>query len=284
MKIKILSHTWIIAVVGFLLTQAGFAAPSEISTNPPNGDVSSMTYSNAQGLFDLTGIVTNFSEDFNAGPGSVATISEDVGLVQSITGAITTSGTTTTVTVVQVGGNNAGTFSFPATYTLKGSVKTSKTNVLGSVVFNGKGSANNHKYSESLTLTLTLNPTTGILIGKAIGTASQSGTNGGTIHLAESAFTNSFPTLAWNLNLTSLATSATGKVAGNATVTLADAGSFPFNVKGTFSARTGTKLTLTGTGAGKGATLKVTMNGNIITGISGSLFGQKIDLSNPTGL
>ena len=243
-----------------------------------------MTYSNAQGLFDLTGIVTNFTEDFNAGEGTVATISEDVGLKQSITGAITTSGTTTTVTVVQAGGNNAGTFSFLATYTLKGSVTTSKSNILASVVFHAKGSANNHKYSESLTYALTLNPVTGIMTGKKIGTATQSGANGGTIHLLESAFTNSFPTLAWNLNLTSLATSKTGKVTGNASVTLADEGSFPFTVRGTYSAKTGTKLTLTGTDAGKGGKLTVKMSGNTIIGISGSLFGQKVNLSSPTGL
>jgi len=269
-----------IAAAAVILTQTGFA-------QAPSGTITSMTYTGAQGLCDFTGVITDFKEDFITGPDSTATVSENIGLVQSITGAVTANGKTTTVTVDQVGGNNAGTFSFPGTYTLKGSVKTSKGNILGSVVFNGSGSATlngvMHKFTESLTYTLTINPATGTLTGQKIGTITKSGANGGSAHLTDSTFTNSFPTFGWNLSLT-VATSKTGKVTGSANVALANEGNFPFNVTGTYSARTGTKLTLTGTGTAKGATLTVTMTGNTITGISGSLFGQTVKLSSPAGL
>lgn len=66
---------------------------------------------------------------------------------------------------------------------------------------------------------------------------------------------------------------------GAATVYLTNGRSFPFTVKGTTKAGA-SKLTLTGTGTGKGATWTVTMTGtNHITGISGSLLGQKFNRS-----
>ncbi len=63
MKINTLLQTWMIVVVSVLLAHAGFA-------QAPNGSISSPTFSGVQGIYDLTGVLTNLSVDFAASDGT----------------------------------------------------------------------------------------------------------------------------------------------------------------------------------------------------------------------
>ena len=156
--------------------------------------------------------------------------------------------------------------------TLKGSVKSSSGgNVQVSLGFSGKGSVGTTKYAESLTYLITVDPSTGTITGQKTGTASKSGHTPIKL-LPPLTISDSLPPLDWSLSITP-ATNGT-KVTGTATVDLASGRSFPFTVSGTTA-----KLTLTGTGTGKGAKLTVTMSGQHITGITGSLLGQKVNLT-----
>jgi len=277
MKIITLSQSWLFAVVGLLLTQTAFA-------QAPSGSMTSPTFSGAQGLYDLTGVLTNITEDFTSvSSGATRTISEAVIVVQSVTGALSAGGTTTSMTADY----SSGPVTFTATYTLKGAVKSSGSNVLISLSFGGRGNpiinGVTYRAQESLTYLVTIDPTAGTMAGRATGTASSSGTgvHTGVVKITNPAFgpePSPFTPVDWSLSLTNLTTSGT-KVSCSATVSLSNNRSFPFTVKGIYSATTGTKLTLTGTGTGKGAKLAVKMTGNHITGINGSLLGQKVNLS-----
>ena len=274
MKITRFLQICVAVVVGGLLAQAGFA-------QAPNGTINSPRFTGPQGLYDITGLVTNISDDFISGPNDTVRISEDVNLVAAGTGVVTANGTNTTVTVVESGSDHPGSFSFPATYTVKGSIKTSGANVLLGMTLAAKGSAVNNgvtqHYSEALTFLITVNPTTGVVTGHRTGTATQSGSNSGTIKVASTSFVPEIEPLDWSLSMT--VSSRVAKVSGDATVSLpANGRTFPFHVTGTYSARTGAKLTLAGYGDGKGATLTVAVSSNTITAISGTLLGQKINL------
>ena len=271
--------SWFQAVVaaaaGGQLATAGFA-------QAPSGSITSPAFSGpGQGLHDLTSVLTNFTEDFNAGQDSIVTIGEGVNLVQSVSGALTAGGTETTVTIMQ----DSNSLPFAATYTMKGTVKLSGTNVVTALAFTGKGSAEfegaTRQLRESLTYLITFNPAAGTFSGRKTGTASASGK--GTIKILDTTTSGQVPPgvepVDWHLGL--VLTSTGTKIGGTATVTLANDRSFPFTVKGTYTTKTGTsELALTGTDAGKGAKLTVTLTGNHITGISGSLLGQKVALSN----
>ena len=254
-----------------------------------SGSITSTTFSGANGLYDLTYSLTSFSQDFYNKQGDVVTISEDLSVVQSITGALTAGEAYTTASV----NSTFYDFTFPATYTLKGSVKSSGSKIQMSLALNGRGSAfvdgATRQLSESITYLATLDPTAGIMTIRESGMANESGQGSSKIINPNYSgpvlpqFTDICTPIDWYLGMT-LATNGT-KVTGNATVNLANGRSFPFNVTGTYTARTDTsKLTLTGTDTGgtdtaKGAKLTVTMTRNHITGVAGSLLGQKINLS-----
>ena len=267
---KAIDHTFLVAVATVLLTQAAFA-------QTPSGTITSPTFSGpGHGLYDLTGVITDFSEDFEGG-NTLVTVSEAVSLVHSITGALTAGTAETTVTVE--GDYN---FTFPAQYTLKGSIKPAGNKFLMALALTAKGSASingaNHKVSESVTYLTTIDPQAETVTGRKTGTVSASGK--GSIKIVDptisGAVPDGFTPIDWFLTLTVTTTGT--KVAGTAAVSLANDRSFPFTVKGTTRAGA-SKLTLTGTGAGKGAKLTVTLTGNTITGISGTLFGQPVALS-----
>ena len=248
--------------------------------NAAGGSIATPMFAGTNGLYDLTGILTNLSADFSSGS-STTTISEAVVVLQSTTGALTGSGTTT-ATVVTSGGE----FAFPATYKLKGSVKSAGAKVVFANAFTGKGSSVlegvTYKFSEVLTDLVTLDPATGTLTGRITGTASATGKgpDAGTSKILSPTFgpeASPFAPVTWQLSL-ALTFSGT-KATGTAAVDLANGRTFPFLVKGTIK-KGDAKLTLTGTGDGKGAKLTVTLAGPTITGISGSLLGQKV---NPSG-
>jgi len=267
-----------------MFTQAGPIAKAS------SENITSMTFSNAQGLYDLTGFITGFdmtgtyhNTDYE--------ISADVSIVQSITGAFTAG---TTGTVLSVNAN--GSVDVPVAYTLKGTLSSKGAKPTGTLNFSCKGTylgGNNetttYHDSETLLSIFTLDPATGKVTGQTTGTFSKSPSSVGTAKLsAVPLLPSPLTPMAWSLHLSNLTTTGT-KVTGNATVNLLGNGrSFPFTVKGTSSAKTGTaKLTLTGTttngtdctDSGKGATLSVTMTNNAsITGITGSLLGQKISV------
>ena len=281
MKIKTLPQAWIIAVVSVLLIQAGFA-------QAPSGSIASPIFSGVgKGLYDLTGVLTNLSVDFAASDGGAVPWSQDVRVVQSITGTVTASTTGTVVTIIA----QDGSFSCSAAYTLKGTVKSSGSNILLSTTFTCKSTAflggdptyETIKFTESFTSLATINPVAGIVTGRQTGTAvGRLGSKVRTMKLLDPTFSGPIPSgyvpIDWHLDMT--LDSIGAKVTGSASVSLENGRSFPFTVKGTYTARTGvSKLALTGTGAGKGTKLTVAMNGNSLTGITGSLLGQKVALS-----
>jgi len=254
------------------------------------GSITSPMFSGpTNGLYDLTHALTNLSAAFNGGvltngQTNVVNITERLSVVQSITGATIATGTVTTVTVIP---SDSGSFTFPATYKLKGSIKSAGSNLLLSLAFTGKGSTMSNavttKYSESVTLLITADHN-GIMTGRQTGKASQSGRDGGTSKILNPTFGPEpfmFAPLGWHLSMT--LTSTTTKVTGHATVNLANGRIFPFTVTGTTKSGT-SKLILTGTSTGgsdtaKGGKLTVTMTGTHLGGISGSLLGQKVNLS-----
>ncbi len=249
-------------------------------TNATPIGITSTNFTGAQGLYDLTGVITNLAEDFNGVTGDRVEISENINLVQSIAGAVTAKGQATTITVAQPSGN----VSFPATYTLKGSVKSSGSNILVGLTFAGKGSTVSNgvtnKYSESLTYLVTVDPATGRETGQLKGSASKTG--GGTIQIANPKIgpkASQFTPLDWSLRLTGLTMSGTKVTGGNATVNLLNGRIFPFTVKGTTAKLMLTGTSIGGTDSAKGAKLTVTLTGNHITGITGSLLGQKVNIS-----
>ena len=157
-------------------------------------------------------------------------------------------------------------FTFPASYTIKGSVKTSGSKILMSLVLKGTGSAfvdgATRQLSETVTYLGSLDPNSRILTVKESGTAYESGRGTSKIINPNYSgpvlpqFVGICTPLDWYLGIT-LVSNGT-KVTGNATVNEENGRSFPFTVKGTYTARTGVyKLTLTGVDVGKGAKLSL---------------------------
>ncbi len=259
-----------------------FISVGSTNITPPNGgSITSPLFSGTNGLYDLTGFITGFDLTMAMNPDY--DIAEDIRVVQSITGAFTAGDTGTVMTV-----NANGSVDVSVAYTLKGSLAPKGTHLAGTLNFSCKGTGvygtdGPKQYGEKLTSTFTLDPVTGNLTGQTTGTTSKSGK--GTAKLTTTALPPiTLTPVEWSLSMT-LITKVT-KVTGTATVNLANGRSFPFTVNGTTKNGV-SKLTLTGTvtsgtgctDSGKGAKLTVTLTGNHITGISGSLLGQKVNLS-----
>jgi hypothetical protein len=276
MKIKTLTQSCVISAMGVMLAQAVFA-------QGPGGTIISPTFSGTNGFYDLTGILSNITVVRTAGSSTTVPFSTDVSLVQSVTGTIKASNTETVVTVMAAD----GTFSNSAAYTLKGTVKSSRNNILFSsslAVKSGAFLGGDPTYTDivfmySATSLATIDAQTGaITSSKTTGRASyrlgrKSGSGSITGMTTEPA---TFAPVAWSLIL--MPTSTATRVTGTATVNLANDRSFPFNIAGT-TKNGASKLTLTGTDIGRGAMLKVTMSDTNITAITGSLLGQKINIS-----
>jgi hypothetical protein len=278
MKINTLLQAWMIVVVSVLLAHAGFA-------QAPNGSISSPTFSGVQGIYDLTGVLTNLSVDFAASDGTPVPFNQDVSVEQSMTGVITATTTGTTSLVMA----EDGTFSNAGTYSLKGTIRSSGSNVLFSLAYTYKSGAflggdptyTNVVYTESFKSLATIDPLTGTMTGVQSGASSyRLGRKAGSSKISYPTFSGTVPDgftpIDWQLSM--ILTSTVTKVAGTATVSLANDRSFPFTVSG--ATKDGaSQLALTGTDTGKGGKLTVTMTGTNITGITGSLLGQKVDLS-----
>ena len=135
MKIKCFSSATLISMGLGLLAQI---SPAQA----PSGNITSRTFSGVgEGLYDLTDIVTNLDEEFLGNGDSVNTntFSENVTLTQSARGALTGGGTTT-ITVVTPSdfSGSPGTFTFSATYAIKGSVKSAGSNLVVALAFNAQ--------------------------------------------------------------------------------------------------------------------------------------------------
>ena len=271
------------------LTFRGVASATTNST--PAGSITSPRLTGAQGLYDFTGVFTNFTASYYAGQSNgqtnIVDVNEAFNIVQSIAGVLTPTGTATTLTVRP---SDTESFSFPATYTLKGAIKSAGNNLSVTFSLTGKGSVvdtNNvtTRYSQSVTIQVRVTPA-GFMTGKQTGTASRSGPGGGTVKIVDSQIQNKpfpFSPLDWSLSLSGLTTNGTKITGGQALVNVVNGRSFPFTVKGTIKNGV-SQLTLTGAGTGgtdsaKGAKLTVTLTGSTITGITGSLLGQTVNLS-----
>jgi hypothetical protein len=251
----------------------------------PSGAVTSPSFSGTNGLYDLTDVITNLTIDLVASDGTEVPWNLNVAVAQSVTGQITATTPGTIVTVMA----EDGTFSNSATYTLKGAVKSSGDRLLFSPVLTLKSGAflgGDPTYAEidyqvSIAALFTIDSTTGAI-------TSSRATGHGSEHLGDkhksglfnemSLAPDQFTPVSWSTTLTLDSTGSAVK--GNATVNLANGRSFPFNVKGT-TKDGASKLTLTGTGTGRGTTLKVTMNSTNIVTITGRLLGQAVNITSP---
>ncbi len=281
MTLKSFPTSALIALSITILSQVGLA-------QAPTGDISSPTYSGTRGLYDFTGLITSIEEDLVGNTSEANTnnhIQQSISVTQSTSGLLSGAGTTTVTLYVSKDFNgNPNTFIYDTDYTVKGSVKSAGTNVLVQYTFASEGRTELgdgvlRTVRESMNYRITVRPVEGTMSGVKSGGASASG--GGTIKLLntsipEQPVPGGLP-LDWNLSL-NLAADET-KVTGTANVHLSNGRDLPFTVKGTYSARSGTKLTLTGSEPKKPAKLKVTLSGDAITGISGKLLGQRVNVT-----
>jgi len=285
---SILSWKTFLTLCVAALSVQGVARATTNST--PAVSITSPVFTGARGLYDFTGVFSNFTASYYAGQSNgqtnIVDVNEAFNIVQSIAGVLTPTGTATTLTVMP---SDTESFSFPGTYTLKGAIKSAGNNLSVAFTLTGKGSVadtNNvtTRYTQSVTIQVLVTPT-GFMTGKQTGTASRSGPGGGTVKIVDSQIQNRpfpFSPLDWSLSLSGLTTTGTKITGGQALVNVVNGRSFPFTVKGTIKNGV-SQLTLTGAGTGansaKGAKLAVTLTGSTITGITGSLLGQKINLS-----
>jgi hypothetical protein len=281
MKIKCFSSATLISMGLGLLAQI---SPAQA----PSGNITSRTFSGVgEGLYDLTDIVTNLDEEFLGNGDSVNTntFSENVTLTQSARGALTGGGTTT-ITVVTPSdfSGSPGTFTFSATYAIKGSVKSAGSNLVVALAFNAQannvnlGDGVGRTLKESLKYLITIVPSTGTQFGKKSGSASASGRR--SIKLLDTTIPERSAPLPvdWNVSL-DLSSSGT-KVTGTAAANLADGRSFPFTVRGSYNTATGlSTLTLTGAGIAKGGKLAVVLAGSNVTAVTGRLLGQNVNVN-----
>ena len=260
------------AIQGLFLTVAPTNATPAVTTPPFTG---------AQGLYDLTGVITGFdmvgtyhNTDYD--------LSAAVRVVQSITGAFTAGDTGTVLTV-----NANGNVDVPVVYTLKGALSAKGAKPTGTLNFSCKGTyhgGNNqtttYHVSETLITIFTLDPVTGEVTGQTTGAFSKSPSKHGTANLSSVPLPPiTLTPVDWSLSLTGLTMSGAKVTGGTATVNLRNGRIFPFTVKGTTSQLTLTGASTGGTDSAKGAKLTVTMTGSHITGIIGSLLGQKVNIS-----
>ena len=277
-----------ILLIELMLIRTSFAqAPSGTISNSFSGPVF--------GLYDVTGLITNFSEPFTPKHDTNwVIVSENVNLLQSITGDVTASSTSTVITVQPMLTNAFPTISFPAAYKVKGVVRSADGPgaMVLALTLTGQGVHSDtnglHQYTESLTYTFVIVPSlipvyppfTNTLSITKSGSISISGKNGSSAKLPLTNIqttANMLVPLDWTLSM-NLITSNLTKVTGTATVTLVNDRTFTFNAKGTYVPQTGlTKLTLTSLPPDKGATLTVILSGNNVSNIRGALLGQKVN-------
>lgn len=175
----------------------------------------------------------------------------------------------------------------PGLYSLTGKLGSSRGKATFSAKLTGSGefTAYDQRSKGKLSLNYkgTLDPaseTEAFVSGNRSGSGSLSGL--GSAKIAEPFFDEVpegvFRYLGWRLEMT--LTTSRGKITGQAAVQLDDGPAYPCTVKGSYASKTGmSKLTLTGTGVGKGVKLTVNLQGNAVTRITGTLVGQKVDVT-----
>lgn len=258
----------------------------------PSGDYSQTVTNPADAVWNFSGAFTNANIDVTNKEGTVVQADITVDFSQTGAGKITGSAVDVPITVIIGGsgaGSHAGSFSFPATVTSKGSMTSAKggAHLNLTVTATGTGTLPSESKSSKVTLSgqinATINNTNQTLTGSTKETASASG-NGSIVNTTP--FTNSISDVgpvgdgSWTLALTGLATTD-NKVTGTATVTLNSGQEFNYTVKGTFSSTKGTLLLLSGENAASaGSTIQVTLDtSNAVTAIKGKICGQMVNVS-----
>jgi hypothetical protein len=191
---------------------------------------------------------------------------------------------------------DGATQTFTGTYTTKGSITSAKgvarltfnVKVTGTATLSGNNKpAEPRAVRASATYTVKFDAVTDQISGRSVESAAAAGVgsisqsksipgSGGTSTIPDDLGDGS-----WTLVLTftpAAGNSASGKLNGSATVSLATGQVYPFILTGTFTSHTGvSKLSLKGNGAGLGSSLQVTLNNdNVITGIVGKVSGQSV--------
>jgi hypothetical protein len=263
-------------LVPFLATAAG---PSGSFTNTVTGP------SNA--VWDFGGILTNANIDVTKDGVEVQTaLAAD--FTQSGQGKVSGADTGVPVTLNILGGSNAGSVSFPATVTEKGSINSTQggAHLIFSITGTGTGTlpgeSEASRISVSQQINATINNANQTIIGSKKETASASGagsiTQTTTFSNSVSGVSSDLGDGSWTLILNSLSTS-NNQVTGTATITLDSEQSFNYSVKGSFNSTKGTKLVLTGSDAiSKGSAIQVTLDANnVVRNIKGRITGQMVN-------
>jgi len=254
-----------------------------VGAQGPSGPLVSPTYSGpGKGVFVFH--ATQVGEEFSDEEGGSIEISMAANAASEASGKIYGQ-TATTIHIEQSGDLE---ITFPGTCSLKGSMKSSGTQVR----FTGKLSASgvaflenaNRKVSMSVNYQAILDPATGWITGTKSGRASASGL--GSVGIEDPVFDNPiadagvFHFKDWQLEM--LLQTSGSKVTGTATVLVGDREtSYPCTVSGKYTAQNGvSSLKITGTGTGKGIKLTAQLTGNQITSISGTLLGQSVSAAN----
>jgi hypothetical protein len=230
-------------------------------------------------IWDLT-TVNELKEVWLESDDGDVEIDLNVEFTQSGSGKLAGTGTSETYM-----SSSEGNQTFPATYTVSGSISSSRgvARLSRKVAANGTANLNGapRKVKLTQTIAVTVNNATGGVAGTTTMKASASGVGG---FSGKESFDDAMPPSAgdgsWQLEV--MRTVSGAKVTGQATLVPDAGGEVEFAIKGSYKAKTNTStLTLTGLGTSKGASLKVTMVGDQITVVSGKVAGQTVSWKKP---
>jgi hypothetical protein len=265
-----------------LLTVGATVLFQQTSTAQPSGTISTNITSSTNLVWDLGGLFTRVSFAVtNHADGATVRVSYPVVLNQSGGGRLTGGSPNPAVTLTADGYNIR--FS-GGKYSLTGSVTSHKGlgHLLLKAQLTGSATLTGHKVKASHLINVRFDNQTMAFTGKQTDSAyaSTRGTISQKSDIAGSVSSIFSGDGTWTLTLNDLTTTGK-KVVGSATVLLNSGQSFHYNVHGTFTASTGiSKLVLVSAEkATNGSTLRVSLNGDAITAIKGSISGQAVKLT-----
>ena len=249
----------------------GFCALMALGSTSFAGPTGDYTFSfglPAKPVWDITGTYT-LSPDVNEDTSVVF----DVTIIQDAQGMVTGSGDTT----VEIDGA-------PSTghYTVKGKVTNSGgvAKINATVKLSGSGTVQglDTTYSLSASYKLEIDPITGTVFGSARGSAKAAGVGSGPINDQIEALLPPDMDGSWTLLMDLVPTG--NKLGGTSSVKLTGSNrTFNLGVKGTYSEKNGkSSISLTGSEASKGTSLKVMGTGDALTPLTvkGKILGQVV--------
>jgi len=257
-----------------------FPTPQPSAPTGPSGSFKSTVTSVTNAVWDVAGVITNDAVDVTTRGGTRISFSFPVSITQKGTGQLKASGK-----VNVVGSYDGSAVDFLGSYNVSGSI--SSAHKAAHIRVNGAASGAAYLFGAMRRVTATdtytavLDPVTMMVSGThhviltASGIAKTATQSFGPEVI--SAFGN-FGDGSWMLTFT-VSTTSSNKVKGSGAVALNSGQVFNYTINGTFHPSKNTStLTLTGAdSATRGSTLVVTMSGNTVVRIKGSISGQLVN-------